>query len=921
MGAPLHVLIIEDSEVDALLLVLELKHGGFEPLHERVETAEAVRAALRNNSWDIILCDYTLPDFNGLEALAIAKETKSDIPFIIISGAIGEEVAVAAMKAGAHDYIMKDKRQRLLPAVERELREAAMRRAHRQVEAALRESEGKFRLLVENAPDAIFVHVGGDLAYLNPAAVRLFGAESAEALVGTPQIDHIHPDTRAIARERMRFLYEKRKAVGVVEQKYLQVDGSVIDVEVSAVPITYEGDDGVLVFVRDITGRKRAEEGQRLSREIAERLAGELAVIAEIGRLISSTLAIGEVYERVAAEARKLIPFDRLSVSINNPCDGTQTVAHVAGLDIPGRRPGDSFPLKGTINGLLMRSRAGLLVPSADVVGLIESLPGLVTVTQSEMRSVMSVPLIVRDEVIGALHFRSQKSDEYRPEDLRLAERIGEQIAGAIANAWLYTDLKKTEYSLRESERRFRALVEQAAVGVAEIDMATGRFLTVNRRLCEMVGRAEEEMLATTFSAITHPEDLHLHEDKTALLLAGKIENYSLEKRYVRKDGAVIWVNITVSPLWKQGERPGRNMIVVEDITGRRLMQEENERRSRQLAILHETSVELTAELNLNELLHSIALRALELIGGVYCNCYLYSPEEDKMQRVATAGQELFPTEGLHKRGEGFVGYIWATGAPLVVEDYRSWPARKQEYDSFPSRALVGAPIHWGEELLGIIDIMSYAPHRYTRTDMDMLGMFATQAAIAIRNARLYNQVEQIAITDELTGLFNRRGFLQLGEREFERAVRFNRPLAALMFDLDHFKRVNDTYGHPAGDQVLRALTACFRQNTRGIDVVGRYGGEEFVLLLPETPLPEAVQIAERLRESIAALSVPVCPANDDSSADSVRITVSIGIAVVVSSIRKLSVLIELSDQAMYRAKASGRNCVVVWKEPENLNP
>ncbi len=921
MGTPLHVLIIEDSEIDALLLILELKHGGFEPLHERVETAEAVRAALRNNSWDIILCDYKLPNLNGLEALTMLKETGSDIPFIIISGAIGEEVAVEAMKAGAHDYIMKDRRQRLLPAVERELREAAMRRGHRQVEAALRESEGKFRLLVENAPDAIFVQVRGCLAYLNPAAVHLFGAESVEALLGTPLMDHVHPDIRVIARERMRLLNEERKAVGIVEQRYLQVDGSVVDVEVSAVPITYEGDHGALVFVRDITGRKRAEEEQRKSREIAERLAGELAVIAEIGRLIGSTLAIGEVYERVAAEARKLIPFDRLSISLNNPRDRTQTVAHVAGLDIPGRRSGDLFPLSGTVNELIMRSRTGLLIPSTDVAELVASFPGLISVIKANMRSVMSVPLIVRDEVIGALHFRSQKPDEYRPDDLRLAERIGEQIAGAIANARLYADLIETEHSLRESEKRFRALVEQAAVGVAEIDVATGRFLTVNRRLCEMVGRTEEEMLATTFLAITHPEDLSLHKEKTVLLLTGKIGNYSLEKRYVRKDGAIIWVNIKVSPLWKQGEKPWCNMIVVEDITDRRLMQEENERRSKQLAILHGISVELTAELNLGELLHSIALRALELIGGIYCNCYLYRPEEDIMERVAMAGQELFPLQSAQKRGEGFVGYIWATGAPLVVDDYRSWPERKREYDSFPSRALVGAPIHWGEEVLGIIDIMSYAPHRYTRTDMDMLCMFATQAAIAIRNARLYNQVEQIAVTDELTGLLNRRGFLQLGEREFERAMRFKRPLAALMFDLDHFKVVNDTYGHPAGDQVLRALTACFRQNTRGIDVVGRYGGEEFVLLLPETPLPEAVQIAERLRESIAALSVPACPSNGDSLVDDVHITVSIGVAVLAPGIRKLSVLIELSDQAMYRAKASGRNCVVVWKGPEILNP
>ena len=145
--------------------------------------------------------------------------------------------------------------------------------------------------------------------------------------------------------------------------------------------------------------------------------------------------------------------------------------------------------------------------------------------------------------------------------------------------------------ALRESEARFRVIFAQAAVGVAEVEMVTGRFLTVNRCLCEMVGRTEEEMLATTFQAITHPEDLHRHEDNTALMMAEKIGHYDLQKRYIRKDGAIIWVNLTTSPLWNLGEAPTRNLIVVQDITERRRAQEAlkiSEERYRELSIIDE---------------------------------------------------------------------------------------------------------------------------------------------------------------------------------------------------------------------------------------------------------------------------------------------------------------------------------------------
>jgi diguanylate cyclase (GGDEF)-like protein/PAS domain S-box-containing protein len=317
---------------------------------------------------------------------------------------------------------------------------------------------------------------------------------------------------------------------------------------------------------------KRAEEEQRLSRETAERLAEEMAVIAEIGRLIGSTLEIEEVYERFTALARKLIPLDRLAVNLFNIHKNTLTIAYVSGADIPDRKQGDSPPLTGTLTEEVMRGRTGLIIQPENIDEIVGRIPGLAPTFQAGLRSILCIPLISKDEVIGVLHFRSKKTNAYTEQELKLAEKIGAQIAGAIANAQLFTELKKTEKSLRESEGRFRALVEEAAVGVAEIEMSTGRFFMVNRRLCEMVGRTEEELLAATFQAITHPEDLHLHEEKTALLLAGKIGHYSLEKRYLLKDGESVWVNLTTSPLWKPGEKPGRNMIVVEDITERKRM-------------------------------------------------------------------------------------------------------------------------------------------------------------------------------------------------------------------------------------------------------------------------------------------------------------------------------------------------------------
>jgi len=197
MGDPLRVLVIEDSEDDAALLLRKLRQGGYEPLYERVETAEEMSAALSSGEWDVILSDYRLPRFSGLQALALFRKTGLDVPFLIVSGTIGEDTAVETMRAGAHDYIMKDSLQRLVPAIRRELKDAEERRLHRRTEAALVESEVHYRELVARMSNAVAVYKASEdgsdfiLTDFNPAAERIEKIKK-EDLLGK-SILHVFP--------------------------------------------------------------------------------------------------------------------------------------------------------------------------------------------------------------------------------------------------------------------------------------------------------------------------------------------------------------------------------------------------------------------------------------------------------------------------------------------------------------------------------------------------------------------------------------------------------------------------------------------------------------------------------------------------------------------------------------------------------
>jgi diguanylate cyclase (GGDEF)-like protein len=209
-------------------------------------------------------------------------------------------------------------------------------------------------------------------------------------------------------------------------------------------------------------------------------------------------------------------------------------------------------------------------------------------------------------------------------------------------------------------------------------------------------------------------------------------------------------------------------------------------------------------------------------------------------------------------------------------------------------------PLVFEQRLLGVLWIWG---GELTREDLPVLSNFAKQVGITLENARLFQEVQGLALTDPLTGLHNRRSLFELGRLEFARSTRLNRPISCMMLDLDHFKEVNDTYGHQVGDKVLQELARRCKQSVREIDLVGRYGGEELIILLPEIALEATRQVAQRLCETIALTPVNV----DDKQ---VHMTVSIGVARMDKNTPNLETLIARADQAMYIAKHQGRNRV-----------
>jgi len=344
-----------------------------------------------------------------------------------------------------------------------------------------------------------------------------------------------------------------------------------------------------------------------------------------------------------------------------------------------------------------------------------------------------------------------------------------------------------------------------------------------------------------------------------------------------------------------------------------------------ELETLNITAHRLTASLQLHEVVEAVARETVKAIpeaeiltlaqrglgsdvAGVLIDCY--ECDLDRFRRVKL------------EEPEGVVGWVLEHNEPLLVRDFAESDleapklqsragSQGDESDKGAPRAWMGAPIEIYDRVEGVLAVQSRTRRAFRTDQLRLLESIAAQVAVALQNAQLY----ELAMVDGLTGLFVRRYFDARLEEEVQRAERFGTEFSVVMMDIDNFKDLNDTYGHPVGDRVLRGLARIVRSEMRGVDTAARYGGEEFAMILPRTPLVSAYNQAERIRAAIAKWHI-------DVEDESIGVTASFGIASYTESgARDADDLVRLSDRAMYRAKQMGKNRVeLFWADSERAS-
>ena len=333
-------------------------------------------------------------------------------------------------------------------------------------------------------------------------------------------------------------------------------------------------------------------------------------------------------------------------------------------------------------------------------------------------------------------------------------------------------------------------------------------------------------------------------------------------------------------------------------------------RATQRLAVLTDIVKTANSILEPRKVIETIMTRIQQLIPSEAWSMLMVDEEKQELTFELALGEKAKDVQGFRvKIGEGIAGWVAQTGKPTIVNDVSRDPRFARRFDSethFKTRSILCAPLISRGRTIGVVQVINRRGGRFTQTDLEMLMTMVEPCAIAIENAILFQRTEQLTITDDLTKLFNSRYLNVYIGREIKRCKRHGIPLSIIFLDLDGFKSVNDQHGHLAGSRTLTEVGGILAEAVRESDILARYGGDEFVVVLPETPPGGALVIAERIRRAIASH-----PFLRDEGLEA-RISASFGIASYPDHALTPEGLIQKADQAMYRVKEKDKNGIEV---------
>jgi diguanylate cyclase (GGDEF)-like protein len=544
------------------------------------------------------------------------------------------------------------------------------------------------------------------------------------------------------------------------------------------------------------------------------------------------------------------------------------------------------------------------------------------------LRSGAFFPLRSHDEFVGLLMLFRDQPGPYQADELQLAEAFAEQAALAVKNAALLvqSERRRDEMALVNnivgSVSASLDLAEVFRTAVTELANATGApYLSLHRvegtrlRLAAQVGYQDAPGDLSLMSGIRgrvarsgRPEFLARARDD-ADETPGGFDITTRAAVPILLDGEVTGV-LAIEGNHARPVTPQMFELMI--ALGQHLgvavrnasLYEALRKAHDELQVLYEAARSVSGTLDLHTVLDSLVSVTCRAFGYDNGALLMVDAESGDLtvdafygHRESIAGVRLPP-------GVGITGWVARTGTPLMVDDVTA-DTRYYRLDH-RTRSELAVPLIAEGKVLGVLNVESARPAAFGPRDLHMLTTLASYAVIAIQNANLFEQARRLAVTDGLTELHNHRYLYEALERLLERARRDAQPLSLIMLELDNFKRFNDAHGHQSGDEVLRTIAMLLRRGSRPSDVVARYGGDEFMVVLPNASKTAAQETAERLRRAVEAYPLVV---GDDVIA---TVTLSVGVATYPGDGHTVDALVEAVDRAQYTAKRSGGNTVHV---------